>query len=272
VTVLLDARGITLLRGSRRVLQPVDLRVRAGRSHALLGPNGGGKTTTLSLLTGLLPPSGGRIEVDGIDIREPAARSLIGYALDDLPLPGALTGSEYLALHDRLRRRDDADRADALTTLLGIRDALGRQIAEYSHGMRRKLQFTAAVMHDPLVLVLDEPYRGLDPHSAALVRRYLDGIVAAGRSVLVATHDLLRAERDSDRVWLIDAGRLVAGGTPAEVRDAAGARDLEDAFSRLTRTELDTAAEDALLREVLPAPEAASDPEPDPASPERQLP
>ncbi|TPX02440.1 ABC transporter ATP-binding protein, partial [Schumannella luteola] len=159
MTVLLDAERISLTRGSRRVLQPVDLRVRAGRSHALLGPNGAGKTTTLGILTGLLPPTTGRVEVDGLDLREPAARALVGYAPDDLPLPAALTGAEYLTLHDRLRRRDDRARAAELCALLGIRDSLARQISEYSHGMRRKLQFVAAVVHDPLVLILDEPYR-----------------------------------------------------------------------------------------------------------------
>lgn len=273
MTALLDARGISLARGSRQVLQPVDLVVRAGRSHALLGPNGAGKTTTLSLLTGLLPTRTGRVEVEGIDIREPAARALIGYAPDDLPLPAALTGREYLVLHDRLRRRDDSDRAEALCTLLGIRSALARQIAEYSHGMRRKLQFVAAVMHDPLVLVLDEPYRGLDPRSAALVQRYLEGIVSAGRAVLVATHDLLRAERDSDWVWLIDSGRLVAEGTASEVRSAADAPDLGAAFARLTHGALDATAEAELLRQVLPTAESADATTPTPSTaPERTTP
>ena len=272
MTVLLDARGISLSRGSRRVLQPVDLRVRAGRTHALLGPNGAGKTTTLGILTGLLPPTAGRVEVDGIDIREPAARALLGYAPDDLPLPGALTGREYLTLHDRLRRRDDGERADALCRLLGIREALGRQISEYSHGMRRKLQFVAAVAHDPLVLVLDEPFRGLDPRAAALVRRYLAGFVASGRSVLVATHDLLRAERDSDHVWLLDSGCVVAEGAPAHVRELAAADDLEQAFPRLTSDGLDDAAEERLLREVLPIPEAAGENLPLHPTPERTTP
>ncbi|PZQ90759.1 MAG: hypothetical protein DI534_06080 [Leifsonia xyli] len=253
MTVLLDATRITLTRGSRTVLQPVDLRVRAGRSHALLGPNGAGKTTTLDILVGLLTPTAGRVEVGGIDIREPAARSLLGFAPDDLPLPTSLTGREFLRLHERLRRRDDAERADSLCTLLGIGDALDRQLAEYSHGMRRKIQFVAAVAHDPLVLVLDEPFRGLDPRAAAFVHRYLDSLVAAGRSVLIATHDLARAERDSDEVWLIDGGVIVAAGTPAAVCAAAGTADLETAFAELTRSELDLETETRLLASVLPS-------------------
>ncbi|MCS0500202.1 ABC transporter ATP-binding protein [Protaetiibacter mangrovi] len=256
MTVLLDAERISLTRGSRRVLQPVDLRVRAGRSHALLGPNGAGKTTTLGILTGLLPPTTGRVEVDGLDLREPAARALVGYAPDDLPLPAALTGAEYLTLHDRLRRRDDRARAAELCALLGIRDSLARQISEYSHGMRRKLQFVAAVVHDPLVLILDEPYRGLDPRAAAFVRRYLDGFTASGRAVVVATHDLSRAERDSAWVWLIDAGAVVAQGTPDAVRRQAGADDLEAAFAHLTGGAIDHEAEQRLLA-TLPATTAA---------------
>jgi ABC-2 type transport system ATP-binding protein len=274
MTVLLEAEGITLTRGSRTVLQPVDLRVRAGRPHALLGPNGAGKTTTLNILVGLLEPTAGCVRVEGIDIREPAARSLVGYAPDDLPLPGALTGREYLRLHDRLRRRDDRERADALCTLLGIRDSLDRQIVEYSHGMRRKLQFIAAVMHDPLVLVLDEPYRGLDPRAAAFVHRYLEGFVSAGRALLVATHDLARAERDSSWVWLIDGGAVVAEGSPAHVRALACASDLEAAFAGLTRSEFDAATEARLLAAALPdmAPPAVSPPSPHPSTSESELP
>ena len=271
MTVLLEAEGITLTRGSRTVLQPVDLRVRAGRPHALLGPNGAGKTTTLNVLVGLLTPTAGRVSVDGIDVREPAARSLLGYAPDDLPLPGALTGREYLLLHDRLRHRDDRERADALCALLGIRDSLDRQITEYSHGMRRKLQFTAAVMHDPLVLVLDEPYRGLDPRAAAFVRRYLEGFVAAGRALLVATHDLARAERDSRWVWLIDDGAVVAEGSPAHVRALGCASDLDGAFANLTRTEFDAETEALLLAAALPEPSATPEPS-TPPPPERTLP
>jgi len=252
MTVLLEAEGITLTRGTRTVLQPVDLRVRAGRPHALLGPNGAGKTTTLNILVGLLAPTAGSVRVDGIDLREPAARSLVGYAPDDLPLPGALTGREYLRLHDRLRRRDDRERADALCALLGIRDSLDRQIVEYSHGMRRKLQFVAAVMHDPLVLVLDEPYRGLDPRAATFVRRYLDGFVSAGRALLVATHDLARAERDSAWVWLIDDGAVVAEGSPAHVRALGCASDLDGAFAALTRSEFDASTEASLWATALP--------------------
>jgi ABC-2 type transport system ATP-binding protein len=270
VTVLLEAEGITLRRGPRTVLQPVDLRVRAGRPHALLGPNGAGKTTTLNILVGLLAPTTGRVLVDGIDVREPVARSLIGFAPDDLPLPGALTGREYLRLHDGLRRRDDRERADALCTLLGIRDDLGRQIAEYSHGMRRKLQFTAAVMHEPLVLVLDEPFRGLDPRAAAFVRRYLDGFVAAGHGLLVATHDLTRAERDSEWVWLIDQGAVVAEGSPAQLRAESRAPDLEGAFAALTRSELEPEIEARLLAVALPmsAPPAPAPSAPAPSAPE----
>jgi ABC-2 type transport system ATP-binding protein len=265
MTVLLEAEGITLTRGTRTVLQPVDLRVRVGRPHALLGPNGAGKTTTLHILVGLLSPTAGRVTVDGIDVREPAARSLVGYAPDDLPLPGALTGREYLRLHDRLRHRDDRERADALCALLGIRGSLDRQVVEYSHGMRRKLQFVAAVMHDPLVLVLDEPYRGLDPRAAAFVRRYLDGFVSAGRALLVATHDLARAERDSGWVWLIDDGTIVAEGSPAHVRALGRARDLDGAFATLTHSEFDPQTEAALLATALP------DAVIDPSTPEGKL-
>jgi ABC-2 type transport system ATP-binding protein len=258
-------RGLTKRYGGTNAVDDLAFTLDPGTITGFLGPNGAGKTTTLNILVGLLAPTTGRVLVDGIDVREPVARSLIGFAPDDLPLPGALTGREYLRLHDGLRRRDDRERADALCTLLGIRDDLGRQIAEYSHGMRRKLQFTAAVMHEPLVLVLDEPFRGLDPRAAAFVRRYLDGFVAAGHGLLVATHDLTRAERDSEWVWLIDQGAIVAEGSPAQLRAESRAPDLEGAFAALTRSELEPEIEARLLAAALPM---SAPPAPAPSAPE----
>jgi len=248
---ILDAHALVKRFGRRTVLDDVAIAIDAGAIHGLLGPNGSGKTTCLSLITGLLEPDGGTIVVDGLDVSSPASRLRFGFAPDDLPLPGALTGREYLALHDALRARDDRERATELADLLRLDDALDRPVADYSHGMRRKLQLVAAVMHEPRLLVLDEPFRGLDPEAATILRALLVGFAGAGGAVLVATHDLLRAERDCDAVTILDGGAVVAAGSPAELRARhPGARSLDDVFLEVTGRAAEAAGRQARLESV----------------------
>jgi ABC-2 type transport system ATP-binding protein len=232
---ILDAHALTKRYRRTPVLDDVSIAIEPGMIHGLLGPNGSGKTTCLHLVTGLLEPDGGTVLVGGVDVASPASRRLFGFAPDDLPLPGALTGREYLAVHDALRGRDDRARAAELADLLRIVDALDRPVGDYSHGMRRKLQLVAAVMHDPLLLVLDEPFRGLDPESAASLRGLLVAFARAGRAVLVATHDLLRAHRDCGVVTILDRGSVVASGSPDRLlADHPRARTLDDVFLTVT--------------------------------------
>lgn len=232
---ILDAHALTKRYRRATVLDDVSITIAAGTIHGLLGPNGSGKTTCLHLITGLLAPDDGTAIVGGVDVASPASRRLFGFAPDDLPLPGALTGREYLALHDALRGRDDRARASELGELLRIDDALERPVGDYSHGMRRKLQLVAAVMHDPLLLVLDEPFRGLDPESAIALRALLVAFARSGRAVLVATHDLLRAERDCAEVTILDRGAVVAAGPPtALLASRPGAATLDDVFLEVT--------------------------------------
>jgi ABC-2 type transport system ATP-binding protein len=232
---ILDAHALTKRYRRTTVLRDVSIEIEAGAIHGLLGPNGAGKTTCLHLVTGLLEADGGGVLIGGADVAVPASRRLFGFAPDDLPLPGALTGREYLALHDALRERDDRARAAELADLLRIADALDRPVGDYSHGMRRKLQLVAAVMHDPLLLVLDEPFRGLDPESAVALRALVIAFARAGRAVLIATHDLLRAERDCTAVTILDHGSVVASGSPARLlADHPHARTLDDVFLAVT--------------------------------------
>lgn len=207
--VLLEAEGIGKRYGRRVALDGFELTLGSGEIHGLLGPNGSGKTTALHILTGLLGADGGTVTIGGDPIDETSSRRNFGFAPDDLPLPGALTGLEYLQLHDSLRGRSDFPSTDTLIAEFGLTDELGKAVADYSHGMRRKLQVVAAVMHEPRVLVLDEPYRGLDPYASAALRDLILDVAAGGGAVLIATHDLLRAERDCHRVTLLDHGVTV---------------------------------------------------------------
>lgn len=221
--------------GRCRVLHGIDLGVRPGEVHGLLGPNGSGKTTTLHIATGLIDDFGGRVTICGHDVRTKESRRELGFCPDDLPLPQSLTGREYLVFHDRLRRRDDRAAARDLAEAFGLTPDLDRGIVEYSHGMRRKLQLAAATMHRPRLLILDEPYRGLDPEATIVLRDLIGSFTRRGTAVLVATHDMLRAERDCDTLTVLSHGRVVASGPPesivSSIPDAPG---LEDAFLAVT--------------------------------------
>ncbi len=215
-------------------LHEVSFDLASGGIYGLLGPNGSGKTTCLHLITGLIQPTRGTITLGGIAVQDKRSRFLLGFAPDDLPLPASLTGREYLDLHDRLRGRDDRHRAQALAAALGIDDDLHRQISEYSHGMKRKIQIIAAAMHRPELLILDEPFRGLDPDSAFVLRDLMESFTASGRTILIATHDMLRAERDCRTVFILHKGELLDSGPPVGLRKKYGASDMETVFLEAT--------------------------------------
>ena len=232
---IFSAQGATKRYKSVTAISDVSFELKKGLVYGLLGPNGSGKTTCLHLMTGLIRADGGNLVVGGIPIDDSDSRRQFGFAPDDLALPGALTGREYLALHDGLRGRNDEERAFGLLVAFDIYGAVDRQIEEYSHGMRRKIQIVAATMHFPALLILDEPLRGLDPESVAVLRHAIKSLAATGRTVLIATHDIARAQTDCDQVMILDKGSIVAEGAPQELVAEYGAGlDLEAAFFALT--------------------------------------
>lgn len=233
--VLLEVTQLGKRYGKTAVLAGLDLTVRAGEVHGLLGPNGSGKTTALHAMTGLVAADSGSVNVVGLPIASPGARQLIGFAPDDLPLPQAMTASEFLDLHDALRERDDRDTARTISCLLDLDIGSRRLIAHYSHGMKRKLHLIASVMHVPDVLFLDEPFRGLDPRTGAVLRQLITALARAGSGVVVATHDMLRAERDCDSVTILADGQVLADGSPqALIAASPSAINLEEVFLEKT--------------------------------------
>jgi ABC-2 type transport system ATP-binding protein len=234
VTSLFRAEGIGKAYRGRLVVDGVSFAPLPGEIFGLLGPNGSGKSTTLHICTGLVRATHGEVWIGERRIEDKASRHRFGFAPDDLPLPGSLTGWEYLAMHDSLRGRNDRDRAADLADALGISPALDALMSDYSHGMRRKIQLVAATMHQPDLLFLDEPFRGLDPEAAATLRELLALFTAQGGSVIVATHDMLRAERDCQRVLILHNGQVAAHGSPQDLCHSYAAPDIEAVFLSVT--------------------------------------
>jgi ABC-2 type transport system ATP-binding protein len=228
-------RGLTKRFGPTVAVAGIDLTVPAGSLFGLIGPNGAGKTTTLRMATALLRPDAGSVEVDGVDVwRDPlGAKARFGVLPDDLRLFERLTGWEFLTFLGRLRRLEPtviASRVPELFAVLGLDDARGKLVADYSQGMRKKIALAAAILHAPSVLFLDEPFESVDPVSAHTIQEVLQRFCAGSGTVVFSTHVLDVVERLCDSVAVIDRGQVVAQGAMDDVR---GGERLEDVFVRL---------------------------------------
>jgi ABC-2 type transport system ATP-binding protein len=234
----LDVRGLTK-HFDRPAVDHLDLAIRKGEFYALLGPNGAGKTTTLRMVAGLLPCDAGSISVLGIDaLRDPvAAKQLMAWVPDEPLIYDKLTPLEYLEFVAALwgRNAQEAETAArALLAALSLAPHQNERCEGFSKGMRQKVALAGALVHDPRLIILDEPLTGLDAVSARLVKGLLQERVRAGCTVIMTTHILEVAERMADRIGVIVAGQLVAEGTLDELR-SQGDREasLEDLFVAL---------------------------------------
>lgn len=226
--------------GAREVLRGVSFAAEPGKVTALVGPNGSGKSTLLHAIVGLVRLHAGEITVDGIVATSSAGRARIGFAPDDLPMPELLTAREYLDLVRGARGvRVSQGALRQMAAGLRIDDSLDALVGSFSHGMKRKLQLIASLSHLPHVLVLDEPFRGLDPESAAIMRQLVVRLAEEGGTVLFSTHDLPLAQRLCERVVVLHDGVIAADGATDEIIGQHG--DLEASF--LAHTGLGAAAE-----------------------------
>jgi ABC-2 type transport system ATP-binding protein len=240
MTDALTVTGLSKAFGKPAV-DKLDLTVRVGEFYALLGPNGAGKTTTLRMIVGLLKPDAGQVNVFGVDaLADPlAAKQMIAWAPDEPLLYDRLTPMEYLEFVAGLWGVEPkAARASAETLLLwlGLWDDRAKRCEGFSRGMKQKTALAGALIHDPRLLILDEPLTGLDAGAARLVKDVLAERVRGGATVILTTHILEVAERMADRIGIIQSGRLIAEGTLDDLRARAGERDgtLEDVFLELT--------------------------------------
>ena len=245
--IALELRGL-VKHFDRPAVDGLDLSVRAGQLYALLGPNGAGKTTTLRIVAGLLRPDAGAVSVLGIDaLAEPiAAKRLIAWVSDEPMIYEKLTPFEYLEFVAGLWSIDAATaeaRARALIEWLGLRPHAHERCQGLSKGMRQKVALAGALVHDPRLIILDEPLTGLDAGSARQVKNVLAERVRDGAAVIMTTHILEVAERMAERIGVIDHGRLIAEGTLEELRRQGGkaGSSLEDIFLDLVAARRDAA-------------------------------
>lgn len=242
---MIQTVNLTRYYGSLAAVQDLNLMVEQGELFGFLGPNGAGKTTTIRMIVGLLRPSTGTVNVAGYDVQqEPlAVKRMIGYLAQTPLLYERLTGREFLRFLGGLYSLDDEKidtRTENLLDMLELSEKADHLIKSYSGGMRHKIGLAGALLHEPPVLLLDEPLAGLDPYSARRVKDLLRDLCRRGSTVFLSTHVLEIAERVCDRVGILDQGQLVAEGTMEDLRTQAQSSEettLEDLFLKLTGSE-----------------------------------
>jgi ABC-2 type transport system ATP-binding protein len=234
----LSTTGLRKAFGDLVAVDGIDLAVPRGSFYGFLGPNGAGKSTTIKCLTGLLRPTAGTMRILDLDpIAEPVAvKRRIGVMPEDLALFDRLTGAETLAFVGQVHGLDAAkikSRSDELIDVMDLRAAAGDQVADYSHGMRKKIALAAALLPAPRLLFLDEPFEGIDAIASRQIKDLLAAFVRGGGTVFLTSHVLEIVERLCDYIGIIHRGRLIMQGTLASLREAGSDRTLEERFLEL---------------------------------------
>ncbi len=223
-------------------IEDVNFHVRAGEIVGYLGPNGSGKSTTVKIITGLLQPNEGSVLFEGKDIHEDMVgfRSILGYVPEEAHVYTYLSGLEYLQLVGRLRGLEEGDierKATQMLKLLGLESWRYSPISFYSKGMKQRVLIAAALMHNPKLLVFDEPLSGLDVVSARLFKDLLQELAAQGKAILYISHVLEVVEQVCDRVIVIAKGKILADAAPAELAKVMQLANLQDVFAQLVQQE-----------------------------------
>ena len=226
--------------GSFTAVNDITFNVAEGEIFAFLGPNGAGKTTTIKMLTTLLPPTSGSMRLDGLDPRtqQHEVRKRFGIVFQDPSLDGDLTAKENMEIHGVLYHvphKVRKQRTEELLKLFELWERRDEQVKKFSGGMKRRLEIARGFLHTPRILFLDEPTLGLDPQSRNQLWSHVKRVNEAEKvTVMLTTHYMDEADRVAHRIGVIDHGKLVAQGTPREIKDSTGTETLEDAFLKLT--------------------------------------
>lgn len=239
----LQASSLSKSFGQVQAVKNIDLTMKKGEIMGLLGPNGSGKTTTMKMILGILKPDSGTITVEGVDVqRDPiAVKRMVGFVPETPQLYEFLTGVEYLDFIAEMYEISSTERRERIGQFLDGLELRGHEnelISGYSQGMKQKIALTAALLHRPKILILDEALNGLDPRSAKLVKDLSRNLANEGTSILFSTHVLEIAEALCDRVAIMYKGSVLANGTIAELRQGAGlpGSTLEEVFLKITGT------------------------------------
>ncbi|MBQ9988360.1 MAG: ABC transporter ATP-binding protein [Clostridia bacterium] len=239
--IVLDQVSKTYAKGAIKAVDGLSLHVKRGELFGFIGPNGAGKTTTIKMLTGILAPDSGRVQINGHDMaQDPLSCKRSFCFVPDTPnVYDRLTGREYLDFVSDMYELDDKTRQQAVekyVAMFGLEDVLQDQIRSYSHGMRQKLSLTGALLPNPPLWIMDEPLVGLDPRSQHLLKQEMRAHCERGNTIFFSTHVLDMAERLCDRIAIIDRGRIVAAGTLEELQSGRD-ETLENLFLALTDRE-----------------------------------
>ena len=239
---MLVAESLTKHYGALTALRDVSFQARPGEVLGLLGPNGSGKSTTVKILTGLLRPSAGDVTLNGIDIFAdlPKYKAKIGYVPEEPHLYSYLTGAEYLRLVGRLRNIDEGAlnaKIDRFLQLLDIYDDRYQTLSSYSKGMRQKILISAAVLHNPQEVVLDEPFSGLDLSAARILKAFVKALADEGKIVVFSSHVLEVVEQVCSRVVILKDGVVVSHDSVSQLRSTLQLPSLDAAFASLVREE-----------------------------------
>ena len=245
---MLEVRDVTKRYGGFTAVNHVSFTVEPGEVLGYLGPNGSGKSTTVKMITGLMPPTGGKILFDGQDIEDDLIgyKSQVGYVPEEAHVYTYLTGPEYLRLVGRLRgipERRLEPKIDGFLKLFGLDTDYHAPLTSFSKGMRQKILITAALLHNPGIVVLDEPASGLDVSTALVLRTIVRTLASEKRLLFYRSHELETIEKNSTRVIILRAGKIVADDSAAHLRQLMDLRSLEDVFAQLAvREDLDAMA------------------------------
>jgi len=235
---VIEVRRLTRRYGALTAVHDLSFEVRPGEVLGLLGPNGSGKSTTVKVLAGLLAPTTGHVFLDGRDALENVTtyKAILGYVPEEPHLYSYMTGPEYLRLVGRLRRMPDAlleDKIERFLTLLGIWDDRYQTLSSYSKGMRQKILVAAAVLHNPRIVVLDEPFSGLDVSAARVLKAFVRSIAAAGKMVVFSSHVLEVVEQVCSRVVILKDGHVVGHDSVERLRAMMHLPSLDAVFASL---------------------------------------
>jgi ABC-2 type transport system ATP-binding protein len=235
----IELRDIRKVFDGTEAVAGVSLQIPRGQICGYLGPNGAGKTTTVKMATGMLTPTSGSALIEGVDVAESPldAKSRIGVVPETGALYENLTPREYLSLIGHLYhldRSEAAEKAETFLELFGIADVAGRTMNSFSRGMKQKVLISAALLHNPSVLFLDEPLSGLDANTALVLKELLRELAQQGKTIFYCSHVLEVVEKVCDRVVILNSGRVIADGRVDELKELTRAASLEGVFSELT--------------------------------------